>query len=65
MYEGRTDMEPGRVPGHAPPDRDAAGQLLGEHAAIGGKPEVISVSAYVTPAPRAGLEVQGFTVVAK
>ena len=47
------------------PDRDAVPGLLGEHAASPDKPEVIGDSAYGDAATRAGLEGQGFTVVAK
>ena len=47
------------------PDRDAAAQLLGEHASSDTKPEVVGDSAYGDAATRAGLEDQGFTVTAK
>ncbi len=47
------------------PDRDAAGQLLGELAAGAGRPDVLGDSAYGDAATRAGLEEQGFTVIAK
>jgi hypothetical protein len=47
------------------PDREAVSGLLGEHAGAGDKPEVIGDSAYGDAATRAGLEEQGFTVVAK
>jgi transposase len=47
------------------PDRDAAGQLLGELAGSDDKPEVVGDSAYGDAATRAGLEAQGFTVLAK
>lgn len=46
------------------PDREAAAQLLEEHAG-GDKPAVIGDSAYGDAGTRAGLEEQGFTVVAK
>jgi hypothetical protein len=52
------------TPGNAP-DRDAAGELLGEHAGEQDKPEVIGDSAYGDAATRAHLEEQGFTVTAK
>jgi hypothetical protein len=47
------------------PDRDAAAELLGEHADREDKPEVVGDSAYGDAATRAGLEEQGFTVTAK
>jgi IS5 family transposase len=48
------------------PDRDAASQLLQEHAAASGsKPDVTGDSAYGDAATRASLEEQGFTVIAK
>jgi hypothetical protein len=47
------------------PDREAAGGLLGGHAAGEDKPEVIGDSAYGDAATRAILEEQGFTVTAK
>jgi DDE family transposase/transposase-like protein DUF772 len=47
------------------PDRDASAELLGEHAQSEDKPEVVGDSAYGDAATRAGLEAQGFTVVAK
>jgi Transposase DDE domain/Transposase domain (DUF772) len=47
------------------PDRDAAAELLGEHAGSEEKPEVVGDSAYGDAATRAGLEAQGFTVTAK
>ena len=47
------------------PDRDAAGELLGEHASGDDKPEVVGDSAYGDAATRADLEGQGFTVTAK
>jgi hypothetical protein len=47
------------------PDREAAAELLGEHAGGQDKPEVIGDSAYGDAATRAGLEEQGFTVTAK
>src|SRR5215471_3991710 len=47
------------------PDREAAGELLGEHANSEDKPEVVGDSAYGDAATRAGLEAQGFTVTAK
>jgi IS5 family transposase len=47
------------------PDRDAAGQLLGELSAGDSKPDVLGDSAYGDAATRAGLEEQGFTVIAK
>jgi hypothetical protein len=47
------------------PDRDAAGELLHEHADSGDKPEVVGDSAYGDAATRAALEEQGFTVTAK
>ena len=47
------------------PDRDAAAELLDEHARGDVKPEVVGDSAYGDAATRAGLEAQGFTVTAK
>jgi IS5 family transposase len=47
------------------PDRDAAGQLLGELSADDSKPDVLGDSAYGDAATRAHLEEQGFTVIAK
>jgi len=47
------------------PDRDAAAELLGEHAHSEDKPEVVGDSAYGDAATRAGLESAGFTVTAK
>ena len=47
------------------PDRDAAGELLGELAGGEHKPEVVGDSAYGDAATRADLEAQGFTVTAK
>jgi hypothetical protein len=47
------------------PDRDAAAELLGEHAGSEDKPTVVGDSAYGDAATRAGLEAQGFSVVAK
>jgi DDE family transposase/transposase-like protein DUF772 len=47
------------------PDREAAGELLDEHAGSEDKPEVVGDSAYGDAATRAGLEAQGFTVTAK
>ena len=47
------------------PDRDAATDLLGEHAGSADKPEVVGDSAYGDAATRAYLEDQGFTVTAK
>ena len=47
------------------PDRDAAAELLDEHAHSGTKPEVVGDSAYGDAATRAHLEEQGFTVTAK
>ena len=47
------------------PDREAVSGLLHEHAGRDDKPEVIGDSAYGDAATRAGLEEQGFTVVAK
>jgi len=47
------------------PDREAAGELLDEHARSDIKPEVVGDSAYGDAATRAGLEAQGFTVTAK
>src|SRR6266480_1770670 len=47
------------------PDRDAAAELLDDHARSDTKPEVVGDSAYGDAATRAGLEAQGFTVTAK
>jgi len=47
------------------PDRQAAGELLDEHAGEQDKPEVVGDSAYGDAATRADLEAQGFTVTAK
>jgi IS5 family transposase len=47
------------------PDREAAGELLDEHAHSGTKPEVVGDSAYGDAATRADLEAAGFTVTAK
>jgi hypothetical protein len=47
------------------PDRDAAADLLAGLAGEDDKPEVVGDSAYGDAATRAGLEAQGFTVVAK
>ena len=47
------------------PDREAAGELLDDHARSDTKPEVVGDSAYGDAATRAGLEAQGFTVTAK
>jgi hypothetical protein len=47
------------------PDREAAGELLDEHAHSGTKPEVVGDCAYGDAATRAGLEAAGFTVTAK
>src|SRR5438094_809997 len=47
------------------PDRDAAEELLDDHARSDTKPEVVGDSAYGDAATRAGLEAAGFTVVAK
>lgn len=47
------------------PDRDAAADLLGDHARGEDKPEVVGDSAYGDAATRADLEAQGFTVTAK
>jgi len=47
------------------PDRDAAAELLGEHAESEDKPEVVGDSGYGDAGTRAGLETSGFTVVAK
>ena len=46
------------------PDRDAAGELPGELSAGAGKPDVLGDSAYGDAATRAGLQEQGFTVIA-
>jgi len=47
------------------PDRDAARELLDEHADSEDKPEVVGDCAYGDAATRAGLETAGFTVTAK
>jgi hypothetical protein len=47
------------------PDREAAAELLDEHAGRDGKPEVVGDAAYGDAATRAGLEAAGFTVTAK
>ena len=47
------------------PDRDAARELLDEHARGDDKPEVMGDSAYGDAATRASLQAQGFTVTAK
>jgi hypothetical protein len=47
------------------PDRQAAGELLEDHAGEQDKPEVVGDSAYGDAATRADLEAQGFTVTAK
>jgi hypothetical protein len=47
------------------PDRDAASELLSEHADGEDKPEVVGDSAYGDAATRADLEAQGFSVTAK
>jgi IS5 family transposase len=47
------------------PDREAAGELLEEHAGSQDKPEVVGDSAYGDAATRAHLETAGFTVTAK
>jgi len=47
------------------PDRDAAAELLDEHADSEDKPEVVGDSAYGDAATRASLEAQGFTVIAR
>jgi Transposase DDE domain/Transposase domain (DUF772) len=47
------------------PDRDAAAELLGEHAHSDTRPEVVGDSAYGDAATRTGLESAGFTVTAK
>ena len=47
------------------PDREAASELLEEHAGREDKPEVVGDSAYGDAATRAGLEEQGFTLTAK
>jgi hypothetical protein len=47
------------------PDRDAAADLLGEHAGSDDRPEVVGDSAYGDAATRADLQEQGFTVTAK
>jgi IS5 family transposase len=47
------------------PDREAAGELLGDLAGDQDKPEVVGDSAYGDAATRAHLEAQGFTVTAK
>jgi Transposase domain (DUF772)/Transposase DDE domain len=47
------------------PDREAAGELLDEHAESDDKPEVVGDSAYGDAATRAGLEAAGFAVTAR
>jgi Transposase DDE domain len=47
------------------PDRDAAAELLDDHARRDAKPEVVGDAAYGDATTRAGLEEQGFTVVAR
>jgi Transposase DDE domain len=47
------------------PDRDAAAELLDEHARADAKPQVVGDAAYGDAATRAGLQDQGFTVVAR
>jgi DDE family transposase/transposase-like protein DUF772 len=47
------------------PDREAAGELLDEHAGRDDKPEVVGDSAYGDAATRAHLEAAGFAVTAK
>jgi Transposase DDE domain len=47
------------------PDREAAGELLAEHAGGDNKPEVVGDAAYGDAATRADLEAAGFTVTAK
>ena len=47
------------------PDRDAAGELLEQHADSEDKPEVVGDSAYGDAATRADLGTAGFTVTAK
>ena len=47
------------------PDRDAASELLADHAGRDDKPEVLGDSAYGDAATRDGLESQGFTVTAR
>jgi DDE family transposase/transposase-like protein DUF772 len=47
------------------PDREAASELLSEHASSDAKPEVVGDSAYGDAATRAGLQSQGFTVTAR
>jgi hypothetical protein len=47
------------------PDREAVSGLLGDLASADDKPEVVGDSAYGDAGTRAGLEEQGFTVVAK
>jgi len=47
------------------PDRDAADELLDEHADQDDKPEVFGDSAYADGATREDLETKGFTVTAK
>jgi Transposase DDE domain len=46
-------------------DREAASELLGEHARSDTKPDVVGDAAYGDAATRADLQEQGFTVVAK
>jgi hypothetical protein len=47
------------------PDRDAASELLADHAGHDDKPEVLGDSAYGDAATREDLESQGFTVTAR
>jgi hypothetical protein len=47
------------------PGRDAAAELLGEHARSDDKPEAVGDPAYGDAATRASLQAQGFTVTAK
>jgi IS5 family transposase/transposase len=47
------------------PDREAAGELLEEHAGSEDKPEVVGDAAYGDAATRAELQEQGFTVIAR
>jgi hypothetical protein len=44
------------------PDRDAAAELLEEHAIGEDQPEIVGYSAYADAATRASLEEQGFAV---
>ena len=46
-------------------DRDAAAELLEEHAESEDKPAIVGDSAYRDAATRAGLEAAGFTVIAR